>query len=154
MDELTKQCVAIRDAIGVPSNWIGTEFELVGCALEAVITDEQTREAGLWQGDLLPRALANLQKLVEQYCPIPVSERLPPNKPDCDSESIDVLAYCPGSEHWGGAALYYTSNGKQWLWDNDRTSGDPTHWLPMPPSPSEPASKSSDTPCTDNSEQS
>jgi hypothetical protein len=67
--------------------------------------------------------------------PIPVSERLPPNKENCDSESVGVLAYEPNSDCWGGAAIYHTQDGSEWLWDSDWLSGVPTHWLPLPPKP-------------------
>jgi len=51
-----------------PPYWAhGGDFETVGYALETVFTDLDTIEAGLWGGDLLPRAMLALNRIIEKF---------------------------------------------------------------------------------------
>ncbi len=122
MNELMERIKELRRAIGVTvPPWMGLkDWEIVGCALESIATDEQTREAGLWQGDLIPRAIQALEKLIEQHQPIPVSERLPE-----DGERVLLF-------------VNTLRRGKVWIdayFDSSGTVNDVTHWLPLPPKP-------------------
>lgn len=110
--------------------WTGDiNIETALNALEAVITDEATREAGLWQGEMIPRAIRCLEELAARLRPIPVTERLPgPEKA--------VLALLYNGE-WM-KAVYWDGAWHEAFWDRFETRPFDiriTHWLPLPPKP-------------------
>lgn len=109
--------------------------------IESAIIDERSAEAGLWQGNAVLRALANIDRTIELTRPIPVSERKPlvgkGNWGTTREECGWVFAH---AGHDGGRWFVGYWNGKRFIDDSRDEEELPlvTHWCPMMPKPTAP----------------